>query len=60
MTRMGREVVNALGRPRKDVILVDTYDRHGAAPGLASAQFYLNALRPLNVTMRGQDSHDPA
>jgi spermidine synthase len=35
--------------PRKDAILVDTYDRHGAAPGLASAQFYLNARRRLTL-----------
>ena len=34
---------------RKDIILVDTYDRHGAAPGLASAQFYLNARRRLTL-----------
>jgi len=39
----------ALRGPRKDVILVDTYDRHGAAPGLASAQFYLNARRRLTL-----------
>jgi spermidine synthase len=39
----------ALRGPRKDVILVDTYDCHGAAPGLASAQFYLNARRRLTL-----------
>jgi len=37
----------ALERPRQDAILVDTYDCHGAAPGLASAQFYVNARRRL-------------
>jgi spermidine synthase len=35
--------------PREDVILVDTYDRHGAAPGLASAQFYFTARRRLTL-----------
>jgi spermidine synthase len=40
----------ALRGPRKDVILIDTYDRHGAAPGLASAQFYLNARRRLTLS----------
>ena len=35
--------------PREDVILVDTYDRHGAAHGLTSAQFYLNARRRLTL-----------
>jgi spermidine synthase len=39
----------ALRGPRKDVILVDTYDCHGAAPGLASAQFFLNARRRLTL-----------
>jgi spermidine synthase len=39
----------ALRGPRKDVILVDTYDCHGAAPGLASAKFYLNARRRLTL-----------
>jgi spermidine synthase len=39
----------ALRGPRKDVILVDTYDCHGAAPGLASAQFYVNAQRRLTL-----------
>jgi spermidine synthase len=39
----------ALQGPRKDVILVDTYDCHGAALGLASAQFYLNARRRLTL-----------
>lgn len=36
--------------PRKDVILVDTYDCHGAAPGLCSAQFYLHAQRRLTLS----------
>jgi spermidine synthase len=35
--------------PRKDVILVDTYDCHGAAPGLTSAQFYVSARRRLTL-----------
>jgi spermidine synthase len=35
--------------PRKDIILVDAYDRHGAACGLGSAQFYRNALRRLTL-----------
>ena len=35
--------------PRKDVILVDTYDCHGAAPGLASAQFYHHARHRLTL-----------
>jgi spermidine synthase len=39
----------ALHGPRQGVILVDTYDCHGAAPGLASAQFYLNARRRLTL-----------
>src|SRR5882724_5394203 len=39
----------ALERPRQDAILVDTYDCHGAAPGLASAEFYLNARRRLTL-----------
>src|SRR5260370_19272058 len=34
---------------RKDVILVDAYDRHGVAPELAAAQFYRNALRRLTL-----------
>lgn len=34
--------------PRKDVILVDAYDRNGAAPGLATTQFYRAARRRLN------------
>jgi len=39
----------ALQGPRQGVILVDTYDCHGAAPGLASAEFYLNARRRLTL-----------
>jgi len=39
----------ALHGPRQGVILVDTYDCHGAAPGLTSAQFYLNARRRLTL-----------
>jgi spermidine synthase len=39
----------ALRGPREDVILVDTYDCHGAAPGLVTAQFYLNARRRLTL-----------
>ena len=34
--------------PRKDVILVDAYDRNGVAPGLATAQFYRAVRRRLN------------
>ena len=34
--------------PRKDVILVDAYDRNGVARGLATAQFYRAARRRLN------------
>jgi spermidine synthase len=39
----------ALHGPQKDVILLDAYDRQGAAPGVAAAQFYANARRRLSV-----------
>jgi len=35
--------------PRKDVILVDAYDRHGVAPQLATSQFYRSAKRRLTL-----------
>jgi spermidine synthase len=35
--------------PRQDVILVDAYDRHGVAPQLAAAEFYLDAKRRLTL-----------
>jgi spermidine synthase len=35
--------------PRSDVILIDAYDRRGAAPGLAASSFYGNVLRRLTL-----------
>ena len=35
--------------PRKDVILVDAYDRHGLAPHLATSHFYRSAKRRLTL-----------
>lgn len=35
--------------PRKDVILVDAYDRHGVAPELATARFYHEVKRRLSL-----------